>query len=109
MPTRIDTDRGALYGPSFEETLEYFVGPAASWECHRLTAGYAEGRAIGTTAVRVPHHGDSIIVARILTRADVSAVPDAAVPCADGRFAVGTSACPELPRWVYEYAQSSAI
>lgn len=56
MPTRIDTDRGALYGPSFEETLEYFFGSAAYWECHRLTAGYAGGRVIGTTAVRVPHH-----------------------------------------------------
>ncbi|NIL78400.1 hypothetical protein [Rhodococcus sp. B10] len=109
MPTRIDTDRGALFGPSFDETLGYFFGPDASWECHRLTAGYIEGRATGTTAVRVPHDGGTIIVARILTCVDVSEVPAAAVQCADRQFAVGITACPELPRWVYENAQSLAV
>jgi hypothetical protein len=109
MPIRIDTDRGALYGPSFDETLGQFFGQGASWECHRLTAGYAHGRAVETTAVRSDHHGGTVVVARILGSTTVASLPDTATQYADSRFAVGPTSCPELPRWVYEHAQSLSM
>ncbi|QCB51815.1 hypothetical protein E5720_17510 [Rhodococcus sp. PAMC28707] len=107
MHIRIDTDRGALFGPNFSETLDYFFGETNDvwWDCHRLTAGYSSSRVIETTAIRVRHNGGMVVAARVAASRVVSAVPPDAARCLDGRFASGTTWCPQLPRWVYEWAQ----
>ncbi|MBY4212637.1 hypothetical protein HQO27_01625 [Rhodococcus fascians] len=103
---RIDTDRGALYGPSFAETLTHFFGQHqhVEWDCHELTAGYSAGRRAVSTAIRVHHRGQWIVAARSFGSQTVDTIPESAVRSGSD-FATGPFHAPALPRWVYEWAQ----
>jgi hypothetical protein len=103
---RIDTDRGALYGKTFDETLTHFFGQhqGVTWDCHQLAAGYINGRQALSTSVRVEHRGHWVIAARIFGTADVEAIPVDAV-CSGRGCAIDVFDGPTMPRWVYEWAQ----
>ncbi|RRQ25328.1 hypothetical protein DK926_23945 [Rhodococcus sp. Eu-32] len=103
---RIDTDRGALYGPTFAETLAHFFGQnqAVEWDCHHLAAGYADGKQAVSSAVRVQHRGQWIIAVRIFGTQTVDAIPDAVVRSGTD-CAVAPFDAPQLPYWVYAWVQ----
>lgn len=107
---RIDTDRGALYGPSFAETLTHFFGQNqhVEWDCHELTAGYSGGRRAVSTAIRVQHRGQWIVAARSFGSRTVDKIPEDLVRSGSD-FARAPFEAPALPRWVYEWAHDVLI
>lgn len=103
---RIDTDRGSLYGPTFDTTLTRFFGQnqAVEWGCHQLAAGYTNGKQAMSSAVRVQHRGQWVVVARIFGTRTVDAIPSNVSRCGSD-CALAAFDTPTLPRWVYEWAQ----
>lgn len=106
MFIRIDTDRGALYGPTFVETLTHFFGrsQAVEWDCHQLAAGSEEGKQAMSSAVRVQHRGQWVVAVRVFRTQTVATIPDTAARSGSD-CAVGLFDAPRLPPWVYEWAQ----
>lgn len=104
---QIDTDRGILYGPTFDDTLTYFFGQSqpVAWDCHQLTAGYVNGAEARTTPIQVQHHGSWITAARTFGTHTLDRIPDEATQTGVD-YAFSGSDMPRLPRWVYDWTET---
>ncbi|OZD70542.1 hypothetical protein CH263_06385 [Rhodococcus sp. 06-1059B-a] len=107
---RIDTDRGSLFGPNFDAILTHFFGrhQNVEWDCHQLAAGYMNGKQALSTPIRVEHRGHWVVVARSFGMHRIGGLPEDAVR-RGAAFAAAPFDAPELPRWVYDWAQSLLV
>ena len=103
---RLDTDRGALYGPTVDAIIDEFFGrnQSAGHFIHRLMVG-----AHSVWPIVVQHNGGWLPAARVGAVVDVDDIPSTAQKRPDARFAVGPSSLPALQSWVYEHAHSLAV
>lgn len=98
---RVDTDRGALYGPDRDAVIAEFFGEDAGYKIHRRT-GAGDGTEV--FSITVSHQGGWLTVAHVSATTAVDEIPADATPRAPG-FAVGPTATPQLAYWMYDRVQ----